>query len=395
MLESLKECQELLCEIRKYLVKKGQSRYKGQTIEIKLSQANDVFEKCKSLLLVLGKSSDTEVIALGKHIFEKCQELYYEIKNLCIFPKSIETNKMEFDLKVACNLIPVMDDTESTTKRMIDSIEMYANMLDDKGNSLLIIFILKSRLSENAKLRISDKYEAVSELVKDLRNNLLTKKSYTAIQSQMQIVRQGQRSIEEYGKEIEQLFTDMTISQADGESSVYSVLKPINEKSAIKTFSDGLRSSRLSTIIASRNYNNLKEAIQAAKDEDRPAAQLQGNVMHASKQGRTFYNNRRFSDSRGRGGSHNYGQNANYFRRQLGQSSGNGYQRGIGRGNYNNYRGNNFNNNFRGRYSNRRPYQKNRDRLNTQNRNLYMAENVVDPQSSEQTNNSQIQFFRS
>uniref|UniRef100_A0A2A4JH67 Uncharacterized protein n=1 Tax=Heliothis virescens TaxID=7102 RepID=A0A2A4JH67_HELVI len=38
---------------------------------------------------------------------------------------------MDFDLKVACSLIPVMDGVEATTKRLIDSVEMYAGMLDD------------------------------------------------------------------------------------------------------------------------------------------------------------------------------------------------------------------------------------------------------------------------
>lgn len=87
MLESLEKCQKLLYEIRTYLVKRGQSRYKGQTIDIKLKEANDVFEKCKSLLLVIGKSSDAIVIQLGKDIFEKSQELYDEIKKIMYFSK--------------------------------------------------------------------------------------------------------------------------------------------------------------------------------------------------------------------------------------------------------------------------------------------------------------------
>lgn len=402
MIENLKECYDLLCEIRKYLIKKGQSRYKGQTIEIKLKESNTIYEKCRTLILVLETSSDIKVAQLGKDIFVRCQQLYDEINNLCIFPTSKETNKMEFDLKVACNLIPVMDDTENTTKRMVDSIEMYASMLDDKGKSLLIVFVLKNRLSENAKLRISDEYKTVSELIRDIRTNLITKKSYTAIQARLQAMRQGQKTIEEYGKEIEQLFTDMTISQADGDSSAFSVLKAVNEKSAIKTFSDGLRSTRVSTIVTARNYSSLKEAIQAAKDEDRPAVQQQGNVMHVSKQGRTFYSSRPFNGSRGRGGSCNYGQNTNYYRGQPGRNINYGYQ---GRGNNNNYRGKYFNNNSRVNYNNRRHsygFQRGRGRIstnyksNTQNRNVYAVEpNIEQPQSSEQSGNSPMQFFRS
>lgn len=48
---------------------------------------------------------------------------------------------------MTCSLISVMDNSQETTKRLINSTEMYANMLDDKGKVLLIKFILKSRLS--------------------------------------------------------------------------------------------------------------------------------------------------------------------------------------------------------------------------------------------------------
>lgn len=67
---------------------------------------------------------------------------------------------------------------------------------------------------------------------------------------------------------LENLFSNLTISQADANSQNYAVLKPSNEKLAVRRFSDGLGDSRLSTIIAARNYEYLKDVIQAAKDEE-------------------------------------------------------------------------------------------------------------------------------
>ncbi|XP_061728688.1 uncharacterized protein LOC133533679 [Cydia pomonella] len=46
------------------------------------------------------------------------------------------------------------------------------------------------------------------------------------------------------------------------------VLRPINESLAIKKFTDGLRNRRLSTILAAREYTELKEAVRAAQDEE-------------------------------------------------------------------------------------------------------------------------------
>lgn len=83
----------------------------------------------------------------------------------------------------------------------------------------------------------------------------------------MQMIKQGGKTIEEYGRELEELFVNLTISQANGNSEAYKILKPLNEKQAISRFTDGLRSDKLSTIIAARGYTSLKDAIQAAKDE--------------------------------------------------------------------------------------------------------------------------------
>lgn len=87
--------------------------------------------------------------------------------------------------------------------------------------------------------------------------------------------------IVDYGKLITELFVDLTISQADGNTECYNILKSINEKQAIKQFSDGLRNRRIGTIISARNYSSLKDAIQAAQDEE-TSSSAAGEVMGMS-----------------------------------------------------------------------------------------------------------------
>ncbi|KAF9809386.1 hypothetical protein SFRURICE_003483, partial [Spodoptera frugiperda] len=86
------------------------------------------------------------------------------------------------------------------------------------------------------------------------------------------IFRRGRRDAKsediDYGKEITEMFVELTIAQSSGNSDCYNILKPLNEKYAIKKFADGLRNRRLSTVITSRNYSSLKDAIQAAMEED-------------------------------------------------------------------------------------------------------------------------------
>ncbi|XP_037296740.1 uncharacterized protein LOC119189971 [Manduca sexta] len=277
MTDVLIEKYEALVDIRKYLIKKGQARYKGTVIKTKLDEANYIFEECTKILLLLDKGKDKKLVPAALDIFQNIKNIFEEINSLCIFPKN-KSVKMEFDLKVACNLLPAMDGIEATTKRLIDSLEMYADMLDEKGKTLLVTFVLKSRLSENAKLRITGNYKSIEELIKDMRCHLLTKKSFMAIQTKLLHLQQGSTSIEEYGTEIERLFTELTLSQSEGNSDTAGILKPLNEKLAIKQFSEGLRSSKLSTIISARNYSSLKDAIQAAKEEDTTSQSLSASA---------------------------------------------------------------------------------------------------------------------
>ncbi|KAF9788853.1 hypothetical protein SFRURICE_018429 [Spodoptera frugiperda] len=129
-------------------------------------------------------------------------------------------------------------------------------------------FVLKSRLSQGAKLKIKCSYSTVTDLINDMRKELLPQKSAPAIQDKLQKCRQNNLNIQDYGKEITEMFVELTIAQSSGNSDCYNILKPLNEKYAIKKFADGLRNRRLSTVITSRNYSSLKDAIQAAMEED-------------------------------------------------------------------------------------------------------------------------------
>lgn len=115
-----------------------------------------------------------------------------------------------------------------------------------------------------------------------MKSLLLPKKSATAIQSKLQNIRQNNMTVRDFGKEIAELFVDLTISQADGNANSFKVVKPLNEKMAIKRFADGLRSRRLSTIIAARDFSSLKDAVQAAQEEDEVTSGASGEILGTS-----------------------------------------------------------------------------------------------------------------
>ncbi|KAK9736122.1 Reverse transcriptase (RNA-dependent DNA polymerase) [Popillia japonica] len=119
-----------------------------------------------------------------------------------------------FDLKTAGSLLPSMDGND-TTKKLIDAIKFYESLLNNDSKKHLINYALKTRLSENAKIRLSKEYDSIENLIKDMQDNFITKKSANTLFNQLHHSKQSHQSINDYGQEIEQLLSDLTLAQAD------------------------------------------------------------------------------------------------------------------------------------------------------------------------------------
>lgn len=328
-------------DLRKYLIKIGPSRRVGQILVVKKDEANNILSKYNNFLQ-LYKSKVKEFSEKEKSVISdicvQFNQLYTELMSLLssdsnegkesyssaeYWSESLNMAEDTFDLKIALSLLPVMTDQEDVTKQLIENIEYYDSVLSKPiCKKKLINFVLKSRLSQTAKLKLCLTYDTTDDLIRDMRRQLLPHKSPTAIQAKLQYVRQNEKTIADYGKQLSELFVDLTISQADGNSTSYDILKPINEKYAIKRFADGLRNRRLSTIIAARNFDSLKDAIQSAQDEE---------VLTTSKSEEIFYMQRPHS-TKNTGRSYFNRANRGQYRGQRGF-----YPRGIAQNNRQHY----------------------------------------------------------
>ncbi|XP_063635214.1 uncharacterized protein LOC134805967 [Cydia splendana] len=198
----------------------------------------------------------------------------------------------KFNFKTALSLLPVMKDDINEIQNLIDGTEYYQSLLDNDSKTKLVTFVLKSRLSQSAKLKLLPEYTTVDALITDMKNELLPKKSVPWLQKQLLSLKQNEMSIDDYGKQLTEMFVDLTLSQAGDNADNYKVLRPLNERQAIQSFADGLRNRRLSTIIAARNFTTLKDAVQAANDYDRSSPRahhphtlgdtVEGRTQHAA-----------------------------------------------------------------------------------------------------------------
>ncbi|XP_063893321.1 uncharacterized protein LOC135117648 [Helicoverpa armigera] len=402
MSQQLRDLHAKLKYLREYVIKLGPNGRTGNLGFKKLEEAEKEYSKLECILTQLNQEVKDQ--KLDKESCDICQILIDEIRHNFTKIKSLfslrdsssQTNDRDlieysicvtkmsdsFDIKTAISLLPVMNGQEQVTNQLIDGILLYSSLINDDSRSKLIDFVLKTRLSPSAKLRLKTTYADIESLVGDIRFYLLPKKSAVALQTQLFRATQGRRTIEKFGSEIEELFVNLTIAQANEKRDAYEVLRPLNERTAIKRFSDGLTDKRLSTIIASRQFASLSEAITAAVDEQSMSLHPQEQVMqfranHNVKRG----NSRGF---RGRGDRHfyntknNYNRNYNCYENSTGQGTSHSVNRGKHSG------GQRQRQHFRGR-----PMRYQRVQHNTQESNG--QDNLRNDVAN---NNDNLEFFR-
>lgn len=389
----LKELYGELLSIRQYLIKIGPVRRKGNILQKKLSEAKLIVQQYNTYIENISKVErldKSEDIIISQYC-EDFTRLYKEIFKLCQYSESLENlTKMEdFDLKVALNLLPVMNDDLSKTQQLIDGIDYYSTVIKSDSHDQLISFVLKSRLSQAAKLKLATTYKSISDLLQDMRNILLPKKSASALQKQLLNLKQNDLSIDNYGKKLSEMFVDLTISQSEGNCENFKILRSINEKQAIRQFSDGLRNRRIGTIVAAQRYESLKDAIQAALDEDISSLNSTGDVLTMNQNNnKNFKNNSRQQQYRNyQRGTYNASRGRGYGRGW--QPRGGGRQwfsqsqpRGTAPRSRASYRGNGFYNN------------NNRARGQSRGQIRVIAEEPQPSTSSTQNVESENQFFR-
>ncbi|KAJ8914039.1 hypothetical protein NQ315_017558 [Exocentrus adspersus] len=136
------------------------------------------------------------------------------------------------------------------------------------GKKLLTQFVLKTRITENAKLRLEKTYDSNKSLIVDIRNWLLTKKSAASLSIKLHKARQNHKSIEQFGQNIKELMINLTLAQAGGNDEAVTILAQANEKIAINAFVNGLNDNELRILVKSKGYTKLKDAVGGAQDED-------------------------------------------------------------------------------------------------------------------------------
>lgn len=394
-MDILKEIKNLLDEVKAFKVNRikdnQDKRNNKELINRRISQVAGFSSRLDNLkCLAIKDVQKIDIVSEIKNYNKAIELLLEEIRKILNERlENIETNMGEsFCLKTAGSLLPVMNGEENTTKALIDSMMLYSEMLKPEHTKFLIKFVLKTRLSENAKIRLNKSYDSLEALAEDIRINFITQKSAAVLSNQLHQIRQLEKSIDDFGSEVEQLLSELTLAQAGSDDTLLKSLRSVNEQIAINSFCNGIRNHDVRMIVKARHCATLKEAINTAKDEEKSKPST-SNVFH--------FNNR--GNFRGNG---NYAsRNRPNFRKPF-NSNYRGFNNRSKVDYHQTYQTNRDQNSVRSRpYNNRGNYNTSRGRGNFRGRgnyprNVYVAEtpdnNVDSPAENNQTEPDR--FFR-
>lgn len=212
----------------------------------------------------------------------------------------------KFDLRTAASLLPIMDSSEVVIRRLVEGITFYDALLGHEDKKLLTKYVLTTRLSQSAKIRL----ETNELLVRAIEENFLPKRSVSLLSVRLSNARQGTKSIDNFGKFIEELMLNLTIAQANGERETMGFLADINEKLAINSFANGLNNNNLRTILKARNYSKLSDVIRGALDEESLSRDSTQQLYHI--RGRGSFSQRQNWGRRGSNYSYRGNNNIGY-----------------------------------------------------------------------------------
>lgn len=352
-------------------LKKDNAERKKDIIVInrKLAQLNNLKSNYLDLRSsFLSSNHEIEVVNAIQEYIEHISKYFEAIEEVLKFRqneynynnpvKMVDAGADKFNFKTASCLLPKFDGSKESIYQIIEGLELYEPSLEAASKKLLINYVLKACLSHRDKLRIRTSYLTVETLIADLKKHFLPHQSPSAILTRLQNSTQGSQSIEDYGRSITALMADLTISQSSSNNAeIVDAFKKQNEKLAVNAFSNGLRSHELRTILKARNFENLGDAINAAKDES-VINQTSTQMLYANTQNQRTSNlsnhnsNQNYSTRR----FHNHNRVNNNFGNRRGklpfQTNSNTYNR-QGNSNSRNFRGNNnyyHSNRSRGRF---------------------------------------------
>lgn len=241
--------------------------------------------------------------------------------------KTMATGKQNFDLNLALKMLKEYNG-HSSVNDYIDSINLYNDLLTDEGSILLVDFVYRHCLKEEAKRAFVAKPATVDDLVSTLRNRFKVRDTIAGINFKMANTFQGNRSVHKYAMQIEQLMGDLIeLHIATRGEEAREIVNAISQDAACAAFKAGLRPELQTAVIAADKISFSDILTKALETEAALNNVAQVNaVRYVHSRGGQGYDRKFNTPFVYRGENHRYFQNNGHrFNYNNGYNRGNSF----------------------------------------------------------------------
>lgn len=260
-------------------------------------------------------------------------------------------NMATFDITVTLKVVPEFQGDPKNLNNFLNLVEfLHDDLKDNTEKTKLIKFVLKTRLSEKVKnkLSASDTPTDLVTLKSSLQGIFKVNKTPLKIQSELAKAVQGSRPIKDFAEHVENLVAQLNALQIAEQGEAHrGIISKLNDQIGLNAFKNGLQEGIKSTVFAS-TPKTLQDAVKIASEVETIGTARVFNYnsrrFNNFSQNR-FRNNNNFQST----GTRHYVNQRPQYRNSINNNN-NGYRTNFGnnrRGNFNN-RGNN--NNRRGNF---------------------------------------------
>lgn len=204
-----------------------------------------------------------------------------------------QINMTEFDYNTAQKLpmliIEREDKRTESIRDFLNSIEFYHDTLTNQGKATLIKFILKCKIQGKAlsELGIINP-NTFEELKKELNKKCGTKDTIEALQTKLNNVRQGQKSMRDFIGEVEGLITRMTdLEVSSQDEDARPALKNANERRGLAFLKKGVN-DKYKLILDCARHKDFKEAVQHLIELE-PSMSQNETIRYMDRQTRPYH----------------------------------------------------------------------------------------------------------
>lgn len=254
----------------------------------------------------LENNSDTS-IELSDNDYDSPEEIVsnYQIslliKNPVVLLKKVDCKTKMDKLKELSTLLKSVDSFSGATKNVKLDFDKFCNAVelindvvkDDKSSNKLFMRLLKNKLYDSAYeiVRYKD-FESWVQLKAALSMRFVQRRSQGVVASELVNFCQSKNAdVRNYASKIQSLLDELNeicISNQGFQSAP--IIQVYNENLALNSCQNGLRNPNLKTVVKSKNFSKLSDAIEKALDEEVSHKPMSNEVINCKFCGKKGHN---------------------------------------------------------------------------------------------------------